>query len=91
MTAVRMYENGGLEVLKAETHPVSKSVDNEILMRVRSSSVRWWRLAYRTGRIMSIRAREALHMPLQLGRKADSNVVALAQMYGCSRSAIALS
>lgn len=77
MTAVRMYEYGGPEVLKIETHPVPVPAANEVLIRVRAASVSWWDVAYRRDRIKPIPGRESLPMPQQLGREAAGDVVAL--------------
>ena len=82
MTAVRMYEYGGPEVMKIETHPVPKPADNEILMKVRASSVTWWDLAYRTGMVKPVPGRGALPMPQQLGREAAGDVVAIGRNVG---------
>jgi 2-desacetyl-2-hydroxyethyl bacteriochlorophyllide A dehydrogenase len=75
MTAVRMYQHGGPEVLKVERHPIPTPGPNELLVRVQAASVSWWDTAYRTGLIKPIPGRESFPMPQQLGREAAGDVV----------------
>lgn len=42
MTAIRMYEHGGPEVLKVEMHPIPTPEANEVLIRVQAASVSWF-------------------------------------------------
>lgn len=75
MKAIRMYEYGGPEVLKVETHPVPVPGDNQVLVKVVASSVSWWDYAYRHQLIKPIPGRGALPLPQQLGREASGDVV----------------
>lgn len=75
MKAIRMYEYGGPEVLKVETHPVPVPGDNQVLVKVVASSVSWWDYAYRNQLIKPIPGRGALPLPQQLGREASGDVV----------------
>lgn len=75
MTAVRIYEFGGPEVLKVETHPVPMPGARQVLIRVKASSVSWWDYAYRNKLFTQIQGRGALPMPQQLGREASGDIV----------------
>lgn len=77
MTAIRMYEYGGPEVLKVETHPVPVPGDNQVLVKVKASSVTWWDYAYRNQLIGPIPGRGALPIPQQLGREAAGDIVSV--------------
>ena len=77
MTAVRMYEFGGPEVLKVETHPVPTPTDNQVLIRVKASSVSWWDYAYRNKLFTSVPGRSGYKLPHQLGRESSGDVVAV--------------
>lgn len=74
MTAVRMYEYGGPEVLKAETHPIPVSGDNQVLSKDKAASVPGWDYVYRNQKVKPIPGRGALPLPQQLGREASGDV-----------------
>ncbi|KAF4309940.1 alcohol dehydrogenase [Botryosphaeria dothidea] len=74
MTAVRMYEYDGPEVLKVETHPVPVPGDNQVLIKVKATSVTGWDYVYRNQMVKPIPGRGALPLPQQLGREASGDI-----------------
>ena len=77
MTAVRINKFGGPEVLTIEQHPVPTPEPEEVLVRVRATSVTGWDSLYREGKLTAPPGRASLPMPQQLGREAAGEVVAL--------------
>ncbi|GAA2625511.1 alcohol dehydrogenase catalytic domain-containing protein [Actinomadura fulvescens] len=77
MTAVRIYEHGGPEVLKVERVPVPAPAVGEVLVRVRATSVNWWDAGYRKGIVQPRPGVPALPLPFQLGREAAGEVAAI--------------
>jgi NADPH:quinone reductase-like Zn-dependent oxidoreductase len=73
MTAVRMYEHGGPEVLKVERHSIPTPDTNEVLIRVQVASVSWWDIC--TGLIKPVPGREKFPLLQQFGREAAGDVV----------------
>lgn len=82
MTAVRIYEYGGPDVLKVEQHPVPKPKPNQILIHVKATSISGWDLLYRNGSIKPIPGRPPNPMPQQLGREAVGYVVQIGEDVG---------
>lgn len=74
MTAVRIHEYGGPEVLRVETVPIPEPGPNQVLVRVRAASVTWWDSAYRRGTQTAPLGRPPLPLPFQLGREAAGEV-----------------
>lgn len=74
MTAVRLHEFGGPEVLSVEEVEVPKPADDEVLVRVRAASVTWWDSGYRRGIVQAPPGRPPLPMPFQLGREGAGDV-----------------
>ncbi|KIX97607.1 uncharacterized protein Z520_06385 [Fonsecaea multimorphosa CBS 102226] len=77
MTAVRLYEFGGPEVLKVERHPIPTPAKHQVLVRVRATSVTGWDSLYRRGKLTAPPGRAALPLPQQLGREAAGEVEAV--------------
>ncbi|MFI6521464.1 zinc-binding alcohol dehydrogenase family protein [Spirillospora sp. NPDC050679] len=77
MTAVRIHEHGGPEVLKVERVPVPEPGPGEVLVRVRATSASWWDAGYRKGAVRPRPGTSALRLPFQLGREAAGEVAAL--------------
>ncbi|MDL4821097.1 alcohol dehydrogenase catalytic domain-containing protein [Actinomadura opuntiae] len=77
MTAVRIHEHGGPEVLKVEQVPVPEPAPGEVLVRVRATSVNWWDAGYRKGIVQPRPGVPSLPLPFQLGREAAGQVTAV--------------
>ncbi|MFI6816038.1 zinc-binding alcohol dehydrogenase family protein [Nonomuraea sp. NPDC050328] len=77
MTAVRIHEHGGPDVLSVEQVPVPEPGPGEVLIRVRATSVNWFDAGYRKGIIRPRPGTPQLLMPFQLGREASGEVAAV--------------
>jgi NADPH:quinone reductase-like Zn-dependent oxidoreductase len=88
MKAVRLYEFGGPEKLVYGDHPVPEIGSGDVLVKVLATSVSRWDIKYRTGEVHEfygrstghhggIYGRPAFPMPMQLGRDAAGEVVAV--------------
>jgi len=88
MKAVRLYEFGGPEKLVYEDQPVPEVGPGDVLVKVLATSVSRWDIKYRHGEVHefyghrtghqgAIHGRGAFPMPMQLGRDAAGEVVAV--------------
>ncbi|MQY02084.1 alcohol dehydrogenase catalytic domain-containing protein [Actinomadura macrotermitis] len=77
MTAVRIHEHGGPDVLTVERVPVPAPGPGEVLLRVRATSVNWWDAGYRKGIVQPRPGVPSLPLPFQLGREAAGEVAAV--------------
>jgi NADPH:quinone reductase-like Zn-dependent oxidoreductase len=77
MTAVRIYEHGGPEVLKVEQVPIPDPAPGDVLVRVRATSVNWWDAGFRKGIVRPRPGVASLPLPFQLGREAAGEVAAV--------------
>ncbi len=77
MMAVRLFEYGGPEVLKYVEVPVPEAGPDEVLVRVRATSLTRWDLRYRQGLLTPPPGRAPLPLPFQLGREAAGEVEAV--------------
>jgi NADPH:quinone reductase-like Zn-dependent oxidoreductase len=77
MTAVRLYEHGGPDVLTVQEVPVPVPGPGDVLVRVRATSVNWWDVGYRRGTVAAPPGRPPLALPFQLGREGAGEVAAL--------------
>lgn len=77
MKAVRISEHGDLSVLNVESVPVPDVGNDEVLVKIASSSVTWWDVSYRKGIVRSPPGRPPLPMPFQLGREGVGRVAAV--------------
>ena len=78
MKAVRLFEHGGPEVLTYLDVPVPDMGPDEVLIRVRATSINSWDLRYRSGALPSnpLPGRPPWPLPFQLGRDAAGEIVA---------------
>lgn len=76
MKAVRLFEHGGPSVLKYVDVPVPEVGDDDVLIRVRATSINQWDLRYRSGKLPPnpLPGRPAWPLPFQLGRDAAGDV-----------------
>ena len=79
MTAVRLYEHGGPEVMKIEQHSVPTPQAHQVMVHVHASSVTGWDSLYRKGQLTAPPGRKSLPMPQQLGREVAGEVVAVGE------------
>ena len=77
MKAVRLFEYGDPEVLQYIDAPLPEIGPDEVLMRVRATSVTRWDLRYRQGLLTPPPGRAPLPLPFQLGRDAAGEVEAV--------------
>ena len=77
MKAARLFEYGQPEVLQYVEVPVPEIGSDEVLMRVRATSVTRWDLRYRQGLLTPPPGRAPLPLPFQLGRDAAGEVAAV--------------
>ena len=88
MKAVRLYEFGGPDKLVYEDQPVPEVGRGDVLVKVLATSVSRWDIKYRAGEVHEfygratghhggIHGRRAFPMPMQLGRDAAGEVVAV--------------
>ena len=88
MKAVRLYEFGGPDKLVYEDQPVPEAGRGDVLVKVLATSVSRWDIKYRAGEVHEfygrgtghhggIHGRRAFPMPMQLGRDAAGEVVAV--------------
>lgn len=77
MTAVRLFEYGEPSVLRTIEAPLPEFGPNEVLVRVRATSVTRWDLRYRRGLLTPPPGRAPLPLPFQLGRDAAGEVQAV--------------
>lgn len=76
MKAVRLFEYGGPEVLQFLDVPVPAIRHDEVLIRVRATSVNAWDIRYRAGNLPPpLPGRGAFPLPFQLGRDAAGEIV----------------
>jgi NADPH:quinone reductase-like Zn-dependent oxidoreductase len=90
MKAVRLYEFGGPEKLVYEDQPMPEVGPGDVLVKVLATSVSRWDIKYRSGEVHEfyghrtghrggIHGRRAFPMPMQLGRDAAGEVVAVGE------------
>lgn len=77
MMAVRLFEYGDPTVLQYVEVPLPDIEDDEVLVRVRATSVTRWDLRYRQGLLTPPPGRAPLPLPFQLGRDAAGEVQAV--------------
>ena len=88
MKAVRLFEFGGPEKLVYGDYSVPEVGPTDVLVKVLATSVSRWDIKYRTGEVHQfygkstghhggIHGRRAFPMPMQLGRDAAGEVVAV--------------
>ncbi|WP_420594544.1 alcohol dehydrogenase catalytic domain-containing protein [Deinococcus sp.] len=79
MKAVRLFEHGDPSVLKYVDVPMPEVGDDDVLIRVRATSINQWDLRYRSGKLPPnpLPGRPAWPLPFQLGRDAAGDVVAV--------------
>jgi NADPH:quinone reductase-like Zn-dependent oxidoreductase len=77
MMAVRFFEYGDPSVLQYVEVPLPEIEADEVLVRVRATSVNNWDLNYRKGLLTAPPGRPPLPLPFQLGREASGEVAAL--------------
>jgi len=77
MMAVRLFEYGDPSVLRTIEVPMPEIGPDEVLVRVRATSVTRWDLRYRQGLLTPPPGRAALPLPFQLGRDAAGEVQAV--------------
>ena len=77
MMAVRLFEYGDPAVLQCVEVPVPDIGPDEVLVRVRATSVNRWDLRYRQGLLTPPPGRAPLPLPFQLGREAAGEVDAV--------------
>jgi NADPH:quinone reductase-like Zn-dependent oxidoreductase len=88
MKAVRLFEFGGPEKLVYGDHPLPEVGPGDVLVKVIATSVSRWDIKYRTGEVHEfygkstghhggIHGRKPFPMPMQLGRDAAGEVVAV--------------
>jgi len=70
MKAARLFEYGDPSVLKYVDVPLPEIGPDEVLIRVRATSVNRWDLRYRQGLLTPPPGRAPLPLPFQLGREA---------------------
>lgn len=77
MKAVRLFEHGGPSVLKYVEVPIPEVGDDDVLIRVRATSINQWDLRYRSGKLPPnpLPGRPPWPLPFQLGRDAAGEVV----------------
>ena len=77
MNAVRFFECGGPDVLSYVDVPIPDVGVDEVLIRVRATSVTSWDLRYRAGNLPPgpIPGRAPFPLPFQLGRDAAGEIV----------------
>ncbi len=77
MKAVRLFEHGGPTVLQYVDVPMPVVGDDEVLIRVRATSINQWDLRYRAGKLPPnpLPGRPPWPLPFQLGRDAAGEVV----------------
>src|SRR5947209_4883692 len=90
MKAVRLFEFGGPEKLVYGDYPEPEPGTGEVLVRVVATSVSRWDMKYRSGEVHEfygkstghhggIHGRKPFPMPMQLGRDAAGEVVAVGE------------
>ena len=77
MKAARLFEYGDPSVLKYVDVPLPEIGPDEVLIRVRATSVNRWDLRYRQGLLTPPPGRAPLPLPFQLGREAAGEVAAV--------------
>src|SRR3989338_2273594 len=77
MMAVRLFEYGDPSVLQYVEVPVPDIEPDEVLVKVRATSVTRWDLRYRQGLLTPPPGRAPLPLPFQLGREAAGEVAAV--------------
>jgi putative oxidoreductase len=88
MKAVRLFEFGGPEKLLYGDYPMPDVGPTDVLVKVLATSVSRWDIKYRTGEVHEfygkstghhggIQGRRVFPMPMQLGRDAAGEVVAV--------------
>jgi len=77
MMAVRLFEYGDASVLRYVEVPVPEIGPDEVLVKVRGTSVTRWDLRYRQGLLTPPPGRAPLPLPFQLGRDAAGEVAAV--------------
>lgn len=77
MWAVRLFEYGQPEVLQYVEVPLPEIGADEVMVRVRATSITRWDLRYRQGLLTPPPGRAALPLPFQLGRDAAGEVEAV--------------
>jgi NADPH:quinone reductase-like Zn-dependent oxidoreductase len=77
MMAVRLFEYGDPSVLRYVEVPLPDMGPDEVLVRVRATSVTRWDLRYRQGLLTAPPGRVPLALPFQLGRDAAGEVAAV--------------
>lgn len=77
MKAVRLFEYGDPSVLQYLDASLPEIRSDEVLMRVRATSINRWDLRYRQGLLTPPPGRAPLPLPFQLGREAAGEVAAV--------------
>lgn len=77
MKAVRLFEYGDPSVLRYVDVPLPDLAPDDVLVRVRATSVNRWDLRYRQGLLTPPPGRAPLPLPFQLGREAAGEVAAV--------------
>jgi len=77
MMAVRLFEYGDPDVLRYVEVPLPEFGPDEVLVRVRATSITRWDLRYRQGLLTPPPGRAPLPLPFQLGRDAAGEVAAV--------------
>jgi len=80
MKAVRLFEYGDPSVLRYVDVPLPELEPDDVLVRVRATSVNSWDLRYRRGLLTPPPGRAPLPLPFQLGREAAGEVAAVGAM-----------
>lgn len=77
MKAVRLFEHGDPSVLQYVDVPIPEVGDDDVLIRVRATSINQWDLRYRSGKLPPnpLPGRPAWPLPFQLGRDAAGEIV----------------
>lgn len=77
MKAVRLFEHGDPSVLQYVDVPEPEVRDDDVVIRVRATSINQWDLRYRAGKLPPnpLPGRPAWPLPFQLGRDAAGEVV----------------
>lgn len=79
MKAVRFFEYGEASVLKYMDFPLPEVGDNDVLIKVRATSVNRFDLKMRRGQIPQIPGRDPFPIPFQPGRDVAGEVVAVGE------------
>jgi NADPH:quinone reductase-like Zn-dependent oxidoreductase len=77
MKAVRIFEYGDASVLQYVDAPLPEIGEDDVLIKVRATSVNGFDLKYRLGKVKAPPGRDPFPMPFQLGRDATGEVEAI--------------